>query len=939
MSKINDNDLLKIAQQISFWEKLKSSPSRWVGEKLFSEFKVKMDELRTIDSEIRKIALGNNSSGISIKKLLEAINYSYDKNKFVDTMYYMYLVNDILVEIIISGQEKVKQLRDIPQFYDPDADPASFPGSPSVDLEYFGKTTDQNKKPEQTEEQKKVEAQLLQSIYKGIVGDPFQKAFAREIAKRKNGIGAAVRKTDGMITNMLGMFDRMAVSMRKGEIEQWIFEFERIANTQPQYKLLLDKVYQGYVKDLVEKAREMRSEKSLGDNTAGLEKKVNQSLSQQAESQNKKLQQKPEGQGSLEQKSNIIADPSITDVDKPELKNIETRPNSSEVTVDPKETTEEAVSETEVEEALNSGEVIDVTDDSDVELTPDFIESSAEKIINQSEDVTNLQEEDTEAADSINSLNPKDIEILVSSAVAVIENNLENGDGVLNSKDELIAIVDNSQLVVKLSGEGEFDRLSINIDKLHQVLAYIKSIGDLRAPTEKVTVLKEVAKKVQRRTKKLPSKEKRELLNPNHIHALPATQQSTQLATTPTSATERPSIVDVVEESKPAKPAKPETGVKKEESKVSVETSSEYQDVKDWNINKDGKVFGKVPTESKAKVLGIVSSYDNGKVIIAGKKYNLVNFKSLRNGIFKNEDDAVKFLNLPKEKRNTSKLVSEYLRDLSSEVQTKQDKPASTPEKSETTQQKVNEKKPEEKKQAPKSDDEGSFTSIPSENYNIIISGSFIEETKDTNYSKQQASQTGSVESFDDSNLVLIAYDKNLKLPGDSIEDLEKGLSSIFDRPVQLALFDDIGRVIKRMKEDDTKYLLARNILDSSSLIINKRDAKQVDPALESLTGKTISGLSEEEAKQIGQEYISRMTPNIYKKLEDEYSDEKPVVASKVDIEFIKIAKSIFKQKLSCAENNYEKALACLDYSNMIDEYDSELSTKLILKAKELLDE
>ena len=255
MSKFQPEGLYVTAQQYKLRHRLRPAAiGRWLAEKAFSQFGDRMEVLAAVDQQMRETALGRNEFNISIKGALDESKKALNAGRYIDVAYYASVVDEILIAIILQSQEVVSNIRTIGEEYS-----ARTENPEAVD--FFA-------------ENKQVEAQLLQSVWRKYLGDPMEKAYANEVRKNKAIFNGLVVTLERYVTEIMGTFDRMGMARSGGKIEDWVKEYDRLTQSQPRLHAYIDKIYEQHVKRFVQVARRMQMEGDVGDqaNLAWLEK-------------------------------------------------------------------------------------------------------------------------------------------------------------------------------------------------------------------------------------------------------------------------------------------------------------------------------------------------------------------------------------------------------------------------------------------------------------------------------------------------------------------------------------------------------------------------------------------------------------------------------------------------------------------------------------------
>lgn len=181
-----------------------------IRENLFSgeEYGNRIETLKETDKELRRIALGGETNGIGIKHALEIAENGAKRHKYIDSAYGVSLLLDVLQKIIIAGDEAAQELSVLPtkefEVEEPEA------------LEYFLNKEDQTKQAG------------LKEIYRGLFGDPLEKAYAKQIALHRRVMDTLVNNAANAANETLAAFNRMGYARASGKFENWIKEFNNI---------------------------------------------------------------------------------------------------------------------------------------------------------------------------------------------------------------------------------------------------------------------------------------------------------------------------------------------------------------------------------------------------------------------------------------------------------------------------------------------------------------------------------------------------------------------------------------------------------------------------------------------------------------------------------------------------------------------------------------
>lgn len=245
----SNNTIIVNAQAYSTWRhKLNTGQiGRWFSEKLFGEFSDRMDVLRGVDEQLRGVALGENVFSLSLKEAIKKAKEAYKDGRYVDAAYYLAAINEITATIILQGQDTADKLRSLGKEY------LARSENPES-LDFFGG--------------KAVEAQIGQKIYRTLFGDPLERAYRKELAKRKQAVNTMINNADKFVALILSSFDKMGLARASGKIDEWLGAFDKFAQIQPRYQSELNRFFNSHIKDLVEAAQAANKVEELGDNSS-----------------------------------------------------------------------------------------------------------------------------------------------------------------------------------------------------------------------------------------------------------------------------------------------------------------------------------------------------------------------------------------------------------------------------------------------------------------------------------------------------------------------------------------------------------------------------------------------------------------------------------------------------------------------------------------------
>jgi hypothetical protein len=272
MSKFCKDGIIVNAQEYKKYRNVWRGVGRGISERLFGDYKALMGQLRLADDELRQTALGKSGKiDISIKEAIQRADTALKENRLIDSLYYVGLIDVITREVIAKALPTVEVLQtELYKQY-----------SETNESEALTTLEEQSKNAQETfntiakySVEINKNAQFLQNIYRGLMGgDPMQRAWAQEVRKFRQPVEKAVNSGYRFVDRLISIFDRLGIARASGKIGDWVAGINEIVKIQPMLNKEVLAAYQR-IQPIIEAAKQdqaIAAEQSKESKPVGLD--------------------------------------------------------------------------------------------------------------------------------------------------------------------------------------------------------------------------------------------------------------------------------------------------------------------------------------------------------------------------------------------------------------------------------------------------------------------------------------------------------------------------------------------------------------------------------------------------------------------------------------------------------------------------------------------
>jgi hypothetical protein len=239
------DELSIIVVENGSWIKKEAGVRRWVSEKLFSDYRNQMDNLREIDDQIQNWLYDLN-------KLYKNAKAAQTQKKALDMVFWLSEINKRLKLAINQG-------KNVADLSESQIDELFGPNEQSILEDYFG----------EPDEFKLAQAGILDAAANRLARWKLESMYKKRLEVQRLAMQALMRLAESTVVSVNSALKTMKKARSEGNIQNYVGGLSRIAKVQAQFESQFKNIFDKNFKDLAlrlkmqQAAKEIKEEKPL----------------------------------------------------------------------------------------------------------------------------------------------------------------------------------------------------------------------------------------------------------------------------------------------------------------------------------------------------------------------------------------------------------------------------------------------------------------------------------------------------------------------------------------------------------------------------------------------------------------------------------------------------------------------------------------------------